>query len=124
MNKAIAFAAAACIGALTITSNSSLADQRKKAGTEVKQGYLEPTKSRYKRKNGTRVRAYIARGGYYSYQDSDVINTYAGSRTLFGSTNFYRDPFIDRQTNAGPFDHDFFFDSGIGPRGGDAPYPR
>jgi hypothetical protein len=71
-----------------------------------------------------RGRGFVARGGYYSYSDSDVINTYAGSRGLFGSTNFYRDPFTDRQTSSGPFDHGFFFDSGMGPRGGDSPYPR
>ena len=58
------------------------------------------------------------------YSDSDVVNVYGGSRSLYGSTNSYRDPFIDRQTSSGPFDHDFFFDSGTGPRGGDAPYPR
>jgi hypothetical protein len=29
---------------------------------------------------------------------------------------------VDRQTRFGPFDHGFFFDSGIEPRGGDSPY--
>jgi hypothetical protein len=78
----------------------------------------------YDRKRAAKVRGFVRRGGYYSYTDSDVTNVYGGSRALFGSTNSYRDPFIDRQTTAGPFDHGFFFDSGIGPRGGDAPYPR
>ena len=82
-------------------------------------------KARYHRKRGTRVRGFLARrGGYYSYTDSDVVNIYGGSRTLFGSTNSYRDPFVDRQTTSGPFDHGFFFDSGTGPRGGNAPYPH
>jgi len=53
-----------------------------------------------------------------------VINTYGMSRTLYGSTNTYRAPFIDRQTPSGPFDHGFFFDSGMGLHGGDSPYPR
>lgn len=61
------------------------------------------------------------RGGYsYSYADS--INTYGDSRTKYGSASTFRDPKLDRQTNAGPFDHGFFFDSGIGERGGDSPY--
>lgn len=32
------------------------------------------------------------------------------------------DPSINKQTQAGPFDSGFFFDSGIGPNGGDSPY--
>jgi hypothetical protein len=62
--------------------------------------------------------------GFYSYTYRDVINTYGMSRTNYGSTNTYRNFFVDRQTVNGPFDHGFFFDSGIGPRGGDSPYLR
>jgi hypothetical protein len=32
------------------------------------------------------------------------------------------DPALNKQTQAGPFDSGFFFDSGIGPNGGDSPY--
>jgi hypothetical protein len=32
------------------------------------------------------------------------------------------DPVINKQTQAGPFDSGFFFDSGIAPNGGDSPY--
>jgi hypothetical protein len=32
------------------------------------------------------------------------------------------DPTINKQTQAGPFDSGFFFDSGMGPNGGDSPY--
>lgn len=62
------------------------------------------------------------RRGGYSYSQSDSINTYGDNRGRFGSANSLRDPNIDRQTNAGPFDHGFFFDSGVGPRGGNSPY--
>ena len=115
---------AAC-GALAIVA---LADGPAQAGGRVygsgyRDGYVAPGKSYYRRKHGTRVRGFLLRrGGYYSYVDDDVINTYGGSRSLFGSTNTYRDPYVDRQTTAGPFDHGFFFDSGVAPRGGDAPY--
>lgn len=70
------------------------------------------------------VRGFVQRRGGYSYTPSDSINTYGNSRSNFGSTNSYRDPMADRQTRFGPFDHGFFFDSGIAPRGGNSPYPN
>ena len=118
-DKALAVAAAF---ALAVPASGSIAEAHERDGAHGKK--VHAGKSRLKHKRATRVRGFQARGGYYSYTDSDVINTYAGSRTLYGSTNFYRDPFSDRQTTAGPFDHGFFFDSGLGPRGGDSPYPR
>lgn len=63
-----------------------------------------------------------ARRGGYSYNQADSINTYGDSRTKYGSASVYRDPQLDKQTTAGPFDHGFFFDSGMGPHGGDSPY--
>lgn len=112
--------AAAC--SLALLATGSMAQAHERDGVRGKKTHAG--KSHLKHKRATRVRGFQARGGYYSYTDSDVINTYAGSRALYGSTNVYRDPFSDRQTTAGPFDHGFFFDSGVGPRGGDAPYPR
>ncbi len=32
------------------------------------------------------------------------------------------DPAINKQSQGGPFDSGFFFDSGLGPNGGDSPY--
>jgi hypothetical protein len=80
-------------------------------------------KARSHRKGGPRVYGYYRgyRGGY-SYTYNDVANTYGLSRSLYGSTNTWRDQFTDRQTPSGPFDSGFFFDSGIAPRGGDSPY--
>lgn len=80
----------------------------------------EHPKSGYYR--NPQVRGYAARRGGYSYSYADVIDTYGNSRTQYGGSNLYRDPMLDRQTNAGPFDHGFFFDSAITPRGGDSPY--
>ena len=117
---------AAVCGALGVLAFSGFAQagERQTGSSYRQQGKMEPTGSRYHRKRaGARVRGFVARGGYYSYTDADVTNVYGGSRALYGSTNTFRDPFVDRQTIAGPFDHGFFFDSGIGPRGGNAPYP-
>lgn len=122
-NKGMVVAVCGAIAVLAFTT-SGRAGERQSDGTSVRQGKMEPTHSRYDRKRAPRVKGFLRRGGYYSYTDSDVTNVYGGSRTLYGSTNSYRDPFSDRQTTAGPFDHGFFFDSGTGPRGGDAPYPR
>ncbi len=82
----------------------------------------EHPKSSYYRKRGPQVRGFTARRGGYSYSAADSINTYGDSRTLYGATQWFRSPALDRQTSAGPFDHGFFFDSGTSPRGGDSPY--
>ena len=74
-------------------------------------------------RNGPQVKGYAERRGGYSYNYSDSVNTYGDSRTKSGAASVYRDPNLDRQTNAGPVDHGFFFDSGIiGGHGGDSPY--
>ena len=69
-----------------------------------------------------KVQGYEARRGGYSYSYADTINTYGDSRSLYGATQSFRDPMLDRQTNAGPFDHGFFFESGNAARGGNSPY--
>jgi len=68
------------------------------------------------------VRGYVSRRGGYSYSAADSINTYGDSRSLYGGTMMFRDWRFDRQSISGPFDHGFFFDSGVRPRGGDSPY--
>ena len=68
------------------------------------------------------VRGYRQRRGGYSYSPSDTINTYGDSRSIYGGASAYRDPMLDRQTRSGPFDHGWFFDSGIGHHGGNSPY--
>ena len=72
---------------------------------------------------GPQVRGFAQRRvGGYSYYREDTINTYGNARSNFGGNNVYRDGLADRQTRFGPFDSGFFFDSGISPRGGYAPY--
>jgi hypothetical protein len=76
--------------------------------------------------NGAKVRgkASSERRGGYSYSKADSINTYGDNRGQYGSANSLRDPARDQQTNSGPFDHGFFFNSGMGLHGGDSPYLR
>ncbi len=106
MLRAIGFAVAGAIAILSFTAADPVA-----AGEGAK---------RYK--GGPQVKGYTARRGGYSYSYDDTINTYGDSRSTYGATQSFRDPMLDRQTNAGPFDHGFFFDSGNAPRGGNSPY--
>jgi hypothetical protein len=123
MKHALLAAALAAIGVFAISASSE-AGGRKGRPMAAADSVEHPRARYYYRKRGTRVYAYRARRGGYSYAPEDVANTYGLSRTLFGLNNSYRDPWSDRQTSSGPFDHGFFFDSGIAPRGGDSPYPN
>lgn len=51
--------------------------------------------------------------GGYSYRPSDVTGDRGGARASIPGA---------AQSQGGPFDSDFFFDSGIGPHGGNSPY--
>jgi hypothetical protein len=51
--------------------------------------------------------------GGYSYGTSNTLDTYGRSPPPYANV---------RQTPGGPFDSGFFFDSAIGPHGGDSPY--
>lgn len=72
-------------------------------------------------KRGTRVYGW-RNGGGYSYNYFDIINTYGDTRNKYGGSWSFRGPGYERQSQGGPFDSGFFFDSGIDPRGGDSPY--
>jgi hypothetical protein len=124
MRKALALA----LGALALTgllASAGQAAERRARPVAAADAAAQP-KVRYYRRHATRARVHRRRVGgyygYYSYRYRDVINTYGLTRSLYGSINSYRDPFTDRQTTNGPFDHGFFFDSGVAPRGGDSPY--
>lgn len=98
---------AAVLGALLVAQPAEAGDRKSSSAAEV---------------GSKKVRTSSARRGGYSYRPEDTINTYGDSRTRYGSTNYYRFWGADRQSTSGPFDHGFFFDSGISPRGGDSPY--
>ncbi len=119
MNLRAIMLIASAAAVLALCANGAQAGERPERGAYA--GKTGHAKLRHHRKHA-RVYGYVARRGGYSYEPADVTNTYGQSRTLFGSTSVFRDPFTDRQTPSGPFDHGFFFDSGIAPRGGDSPY--
>ncbi|MFM9938457.1 MAG: hypothetical protein ACKVP7_03045 [Hyphomicrobiaceae bacterium] len=122
MKRMIATVSALIIGAMSLgIATEAAAGSRKRAEPGP---YLteHPKSTYYRKRSGPQVRGFVARRGGYSYTYGDSVNTYGDSRSLYGSTYVFRTPSIDRQTTAGPFDHGFFFDSGVTPRGGDSPY--
>ena len=122
MTKAALALALGTLALMSFTTVGEAAEPRAKL-VAATQASFQPTKARYSRRYGAPVRGYRGRRvGFYSYSYRDVINTYGMSRARYGSINSYRDPFVDMQTPNGPFDHGFFFDSGMLPRGGNAPY--
>jgi hypothetical protein len=105
--------------AASLAGGSALAGPAGPAAKPVSHSDVQLTGSSSK---GAKVKGYTERRGGYSYNQADSINTYGDSRSRFGGASSLRDPSLDKQTNAGPFDHGFFFDSGSAPRGGDSPY--
>lgn len=116
--KRFVLVAAAMAGVLAATAATVSAGERSRGYSS--QGNAHPSSNYYR--GGPQVRGYTERRGGYSYSYDDTINTYGDSRTNYGSTSTFRDPRLDRQTNSGPFDHGFFYDGGVAPRGGDSPY--
>lgn len=115
------FAVVGIVGATICAARTADAAGRPAKTQAAAQDLSAHPKSGYYRRK-PQVRGYVQRRGGYSYFPQDSINTYGDSRTRYGSVNSYRDPITDRQTRNGPFDHGFFFDSGLGLRGGDSPY--
>jgi hypothetical protein len=79
----------------------------------------------YAQHKGTRVKGYLVRNGVggYSFSWWDTINTYGDEHgNRYGTATQFRDPGMERQTVAGPFDSGFFFDTARGLHGGDSPY--
>ena len=125
MKKALlvlALGAVAVIGFGAVGEAGESRARKKPVAVAAAETGEHPKSAYYHRR--ARVYGYVGRRriGGYSYSAEDVVNTYGMSRSRYGSINSYRDPFVDRQTSSGPFDHGFFFDFGIGPRGGDSPY--
>jgi hypothetical protein len=116
MNRAIICCAGAlALGALLAVAHPSsglAADRDGKVRAIRTVGSAEQTSGRYQRRRIAHPRIYAGRRiGFYSYTYRDVMSP-------------WRDPYLYRQTQAGPFDSGFFFDSAILPRGGDSPHIR
>jgi len=114
MMRSIVFAAVVC-GLVAMLAASTSSTALAENGTAAAQG-AHPKSNYYHGGASSRRR------GGYSYKYEDAINTYGDSRGQFGSADSLRDQQFGRQTEGGPFDHGFFYDSGTAPHGGDSPY--
>ena len=104
------------VGAVVLLAFSAAHAAQRRTSLVTHADTSEPTKIRYHRKSRpleVSIYAQRRRVGGYSYRATDVTSTYGWTPP----------PYMDvRQSPAGPFDSGFFFDSGIGPRGGNSPY--
>jgi hypothetical protein len=93
--------------------------QEVRSGAVVTTADAQGAPRAYKRKRAPmQIDIYAPRRriGGYSYRAQDVTSSYNTRNPP---------PYMHvRQTPSGPFDSGFFFDSGVGPRAGDAPYPN
>jgi len=108
--------------ALTVFGASADAGKKKpvRSVVEVQEDRDARTSRAYRR--APQVRGFVQRRGGYSYAASDSINTYGDSQSRYSGYSLFRNNDFGRQTSGGPFDSDFFFDSGVSPRGGNAPF--
>jgi hypothetical protein len=76
------------------------------------QDYAAPAKPKRRAARKAKPREYAVEQGASPAEIARYFQLYGG----------YIDPYINKQSPGGPFDSGFFFDSGIGPNGGDSPY--
>jgi hypothetical protein len=107
---------AIAFGAITLLACSGATDAgQRRANVETYADGSGQAKFRnYRKRRPLEVTIYARRRpGGYSYRAPDVAGTYSQSLP----------PYTDsRQTQGSPFDSGFFFDSGMGPHGGNSPY--
>ena len=108
--------------AVLLAPVSADAAAKKAVKTEPKASESVEHRASKSYRRGPQVRGFVQRRGGYSYGLADSINTYGDSRSVYGGGNTYSGYQFNRQSQGGPFDSDFFFDSGISPRGGNSPY--
>ena len=108
--------------ALTMFGLSADAAKKKPVRSVVELQEDRDTRTSRAYRRGPQVRGFVQRRGGYSYAASDSINTYGDSQSRYSGYSLFRNNDFGRQTSGGPFDSDFFFDSGVSPHGGNAPF--
>ena len=112
MSRSLIRAGLLAVGALVVLAAADGTGRRMVPGAWAGEhtGNAKPAR-RHARKG--QVRGYAARqGGATPEEIARYFQLYGG----------FIDPTINKQTQGGPFDSGFFFDSGINANGGDSPY--
>jgi hypothetical protein len=97
--------------ALFVVITADVAGVNTIAGARADDTFDQPKPPR-RAKRRTQARGYTLSPGASPAEIARYFQLYGG----------YIDPYINKQSPGGPFDSGFFFDSGIGPNGGDSPY--
>jgi hypothetical protein len=113
MSRSLVYALLVSAAALLVFVTADVAGMNTIAGARADDAYDQPKPPR-KAKRHARTQ-----GRGYTLSPSASPTEIARYFQLYGG---YIDPYINKQSPGGPFDSGFFFDSGMGPNGGDSPY--
>ncbi len=113
MSRSLVIAGLVSAAALLVLVSADVAGVNTIAGARADDGYEQPKPPR-KAKRQARSQA---RG--YTLNQSSTPAEIARYFQLYGG---FIDPSINKQSQGGPFDSGFFFNSGINRNGGDSPY--
>jgi hypothetical protein len=113
MSRSLVFAGLLSAAALLGLVTANVAGMNTIAGARADDGYDQPKPPRKgKRHAHSQARGYTLSQGNSPAEIARYFQLYGG----------FIDPSINKQSQGGPFDSGFFFDSGINRNGGDSPY--
>jgi hypothetical protein len=114
MSRSLIRAAVLAAGALFLLAAVDGVGQRLLPGAWAGEyeGHARPARKARRHARSRSPRAYALEQGSTPEEIARYFQLYGG----------FIDPAINKQTQGGPFDSGFFFDSGINANGGDSPY--
>ena len=110
MSRSLVYAGILSAAALLVLVMADVAGMNTIAGARAEQSDASKPPRRAKRR--TQPRGYTLSPGASPAEIARYFQLYGG----------FIDPSINKQSQGGPFDSGFFFDSGINRNGGDSPY--
>lgn len=112
MSRSLVYAGILSAAALLVLVTADVAGMNTIAGARAEQSDQSKPPRRAKRHARTQPRGYTLSQGASPAEIARYFQLYGG----------FIDPSINKQSQGGPFDSGFFFDSGINRNGGDSPY--
>ncbi len=109
MSRSWVYAGILSAAALLMLVTADVAGIDAIAGARAQSDQQKPPR---RAKRRTQARGYTLSPGASPAEIARYFQLYGG----------FIDPSINKQSQGGPFDSGFFFDSGINPNGGDSPY--
>lgn len=112
MSRSWIYAGILSAAALLVLVTADVAGMNTIAGARAGDANDQPKPRRAKRHARAQARGYTLSQGASPAEIARYFQLYGG----------FIDPSINKQSQGGPFDSGFFFDSGINRNGGDSPY--